>query len=124
MKAIIVCGSREWGDSHLICKTLEAAKPNLVIHGDCRGADRIAGNWATNSDIASVLAIPAQWKTHGRSAGPRRNAEMLGALLEFRDRGYDVAVHAFLLPTSRGTRDMLAKARAAGVATHEHRGEP
>jgi hypothetical protein len=48
----------------------------------------------------------AEWSTHGRSAGPRRNALML-------DRERPVLVVAF--PGGTGTRDMVRRARAAQV---------
>ena len=62
------------------------------------------------------VPMPAQWKTRGKSAGPDRNTEMLNVLLALRECGYDVEVLAFVLPSSRGTWDMVRKAQAAGLA--------
>lgn len=125
MKAIIVCGSRDWTDHVRICKTLERIQPRIIIHGACRGADEIAGDWSddTVNDVDAV-PMPAQWDRDGRAAGPMRNAKMLAVLLALRDCGYEVSIVAFVLPSSRGTWDMLNKAKAAGVETHVHRGEP
>lgn len=54
-----------------------------------------------------VMAFPANWKDHGRSAGPIRNQAMLATEPEL--------VIAFWDGKSRGTKDMLARARKAGV---------
>ncbi len=58
----------------------------------------------------SVQAYPAQWHQYGRAAGPLRNQEMLT------DAKPDLVL-AFHrnLARSRGTADMVRRARAAGV---------
>ena len=76
----------------------------LLIHGDARGADRLSGEWATDRGI-EVFACPADWKRHGRGAGPIRNRQML-------DHKPDLLV-AF--PGGRGTADMVAVATKAGL---------
>jgi hypothetical protein len=57
-----------------------------------------------------TVAYPADWNTHGRTAGPIRNSRMLA-------EGKPDLVLAFThdLSKSIGTRDMVTKARAAGV---------
>src|SRR5690606_30354012 len=52
-----------------------------------------------------VVAYPADWRRHGRAAGPIRNQEMA-------DAGADLCI-AF--PGGRGTADMVRRARAAGI---------
>jgi YspA, cpYpsA-related SLOG family len=77
----------------------------LLIHGDARGADRLAGEWAQQRGVP-VHAFPADWDKHRRAAGPIRNKQML-------DEGRPDLVVAF--PGGRGTNNMVRQARAAGV---------
>lgn len=110
-KKILVCGSRNWlkkGIIHrVMCQVLEGG--DIVIHGACRGADEIAGSVA-KSYGHEVREYPADWKKHGKAAGPIRNQGMLD--LEKPD-----LVLAFMLPDSRGTADMVRRAKAAGIKT-------
>jgi hypothetical protein len=52
----------------------------------------------------------AQWKKHGRAAGPIRNQRML-------DEGKPDLVVAF--PGGRGTADMIRRAERAGVPVQQ-----
>lgn len=88
---------------------LQLLRPSLVIHGGARGADTHAG-WAATAVDIPVAVYPADWATHGRRAGPIRNAQMLA-------EGRPDAVLAF--PGGRGTADMVRQARAAGVPVWE-----
>jgi hypothetical protein len=110
---VLVCGSRDWKDAVAIRKELlrlleDYGEDLEVIHGDCRGADRIADRIARGLGIP-VTPFPAEWKRLGKRAGPLRNQRML-------DTKPDLVV-AFALRTgpSRGTGDMLERARKAGV---------
>ncbi|GAB6842405.1 putative Rossmann-fold nucleotide-binding protein [Methylorubrum rhodinum] len=90
-----------------------------VIHGGARGADEGAAQWAESEGLR-VLSFPADWKKHGKSAGPIRNARMLR-------EGKPVVVLAF--PGGRGTADMIRQAEAAGIpvrriAPHEVSARP
>lgn len=102
---LLVCGSRHWKDFARIKEEIEKRNPEVVIEGDCRGADRIAGQAARELGIP-VEEYPAKWGTYGRLAGRIRNQEML-------DEGKPTHVLAFhaSLSTSTGTRDMVARAR-------------
>jgi hypothetical protein len=66
----------------------------------------LAGAWAA----IEVEVYRADWAKHGRSAGPIRNQRMLSD-------GKPDKVMAF--PGGRGTRGMIALARAAGVEVLE-----
>lgn len=106
---VLVCGSRHFKDRELLFSTLDGIQGiTEIIHGAARGADTLAGEFATIRGI-SCHSEPALWNTYGRSAGPIRNREML-------KRGPDLVV-GFLFPNSRGTKDMLGAAEAAGVET-------
>lgn len=106
---LLVCGGRDFDRGDLVQRALRLLRPTLVMHGAARGADMLAGL------AAHALRIPvepyyADWKQHGRRAGPIRNAEMLR-------EGRPDAVLAF--PGGRGTADMIKKAVAAGVPVWE-----
>lgn len=75
---VLVCGSRTWKDRGKINAVLDGLDKNglVILTGGCRGADRLAMRWALDSEIP-FITVPAQWKLHGRGAGPRRNTAML-----------------------------------------------
>jgi len=104
---VLVCGSRNWVDELPIRQCLLSLHPSLVIEGAARGADSLAAKAARSLHIP-VREFPAQWEKFGRSAGYRRNLQML---LE----GKPDLVVAFPLGVSSGTWNMVAIARKAGV---------
>lgn len=118
---VLITGSRGWVELAPIRQAFVwvmerhglSAADITVVHGGARGAD------LTAAQIADVLGMrteawPADWKTHGRKAGPMRNAEMVAA-------GADVCL-AFPLPDSVGTHDCIRRARAAGIPTYVYPG--
>lgn len=88
---VLVTGSRDWRDHDVVRDALTHARyeapqgPMVVVHGACPGgADAIAAWWAASLGRNPGLAItaeahPADWATWGRTAGFRRNAEMVEA---------------------------------------------
>lgn len=108
---ILVCGSRDWTDRKTIYRNVNMPfpEPVTVIHGACRGADWIAGDVARELGYF-IEEYPADWKKHGRAAGPIRNAQML------REGKPDMVI-AFHndIDNSKGTKDMVKRARAAGI---------
>lgn len=81
---ILICGSRFWTDEDAIREVLEGLVEEFrgleiqIIHGDCRGADRIAARIAKEDlGIENVQPYPAKWKKYGDAAGPIRNQEMI-----------------------------------------------
>jgi hypothetical protein len=113
---LLVCGSPYWTDRALLAQVVErvvaeqaAGRPVLLIEGDARGADRLAGELAQARGW-QVEAYPAPWQRYGRAAGPIRNAHMLRL-------GRPELVLAFTddLTSSRGTADLVRGARAAGL---------
>lgn len=108
---VLICGDRNWSDSKKIADRVKQLPANtVVIHGACRGADRIAGNAAFNLGY-KIVQFPAQWKKYGRAAGPIRNQRML-------DEKPDlvIAFHSNLAE-SKGTKNMLKIATDAGIPT-------
>jgi hypothetical protein len=112
MALILICGDRNWGNSQAIRRELGKLDPtdDVVIHGAARGADSIAGTDAAAMGFA-VRSYPADWRRHGRAAGPIRNREML------QQRPDQVWAFHDDIHNSRGTADMLRIAKAAGIPT-------
>ena len=115
-KRLLVCGSRSWTKVDDIRNCLnylvEMFPDTTIIHGGARGADTIAGTVAAEMGLP-VEVYPADWMAYGRGAGPIRNQKML-------DDGHPDKVLAFVRPSldkSRGTRDMVQRARLAGIPT-------
>lgn len=105
---VIVCGGRDFADQDAAYKALDAIHNEraitVVVHGGARGADALAASWAASRGIA-VEEVKADWKRHGRGAGPKRNQQMAEA-------GADLCV-AF--PGGSGTADMVRRAEIADI---------
>ena len=85
-------------------------KTLVIIHGAARGADSIAGAVASRFEGVKVEEYPAEWKKHGKKAGPLRNIRML-------QEGQPELVVAFHddLANSKGTRHMATIAAKQGL---------
>jgi len=114
-KRVLVTGSRDWNDHQAIYNALgEQLAENgsiVVVHGNGRGADRIASGWARaqNSMGRNVTeeVHHAQWDALGKKAGPMRNIQMVNS-------GADIAL-AFPTASSVGTRHTMKLAAIAGI---------
>ena len=109
---ILVCGGRDYTDQANVDKVLfdetglrDQYKSGTIIHGNARGADSLAASWGYRMGW-KVEAYPADWKTHGRKAGPIRNKQML-------EEGKPDLVIAF--PGGKGTADMIRQAEAKSI---------
>lgn len=110
---ILVTGSRSLTDQLLIdqaCDTfiLEAGKRGLsgfscLKHGAAGGVDTLAANWAKRHGVEPVT-FPAKWHIYGKSAGFKRNQEMI-------DSGFDVLLAIRCLGKSQGTDDMINRVK-------------
>lgn len=133
---LIVTGSRDWTDAATVRRALATAliildgdrgqRQVTLVHGGCnlrpgpdgappvpahttpRGADAIADEFWRGLGLP-VEVWWADWSTHGRAAGPRRNQAMV-------DAGADFSV-AFSLNRSPGTEDCIDRLRAASIRT-------
>jgi hypothetical protein len=96
-----MCGDRNWNDFKTIEKVFYSFPITKVIHGDCRGADKMCAYVAKQKGI-EVVPVPADWKKHGlKRAGPIRNREMLKY-----DPEITIAFHNDI-NNSKGTKDMI-----------------
>ena len=81
---------------------------DTLWHGDCRGADREAAQWAKDRGLV-VRAWPAEWDRYGKKAGSLRNQAMVDGI---HSQGDVELVVAF--PGDVGTEDMLRRCVKAG----------
>ena len=106
---VLVCGGRDYEDATRVNNALNKLHQThgitMVIQGAARGADALARLWAKRHEV-EVKSFTADWRKHGRAAGPMRNQAMLSY-------GQPDAVIAF--PGNRGTEDMVKKAEVAGL---------
>ena len=116
MTVVLVCGGRDFAtpedkpkvqwerELHYFNSRMQMLwdqkKPDLLVHGNAEGPDKLSGEFALEREC-NVMAVPAKWNTHGRSAGPKRNWEMLQL------QRVDLVV-AF--PGGRGTANMIKQA--------------
>jgi len=129
MTVVLICGGRNYGrvpmgcppdqlaayqaraskEAFILFETLDQLhrerRFRKVIDGAAPGADRLAHYWATKKGLPTKR-FRADWRLHGRAAGPIRNMKMLA-------EGQPDLVIAF--PGGDGTADMIRQARAAGV---------
>mgnify|MGYP001809727201 CR=1 FL=1 len=110
---VIVSGSRDFTNYSLFeAMMFDVLKPSelaniTILEGGCRGTDMMAREFAIKWGVKWV-EFPADWEKHGQSAGPIRNAELVkeGEMLI-----------AFINIRSKGTKDIITKATAAGLKT-------
>lgn len=110
---VLICGDRNWTNGNRIFKTLmqfHKEKPvTVVIEGEAPGADTLARRAAEELGIC-VMAFPANWNHFKRAAGPIRNQWMLN----FGKPDLVLAFHSDI-ENSKGTKDMVNRAKKAGV---------
>jgi hypothetical protein len=109
---LLICGDREWLNIGPIQDRLEllmelGIKP-VVIHGNCRGADKLADKAAKRLGLP-VFACDANWEVYDKAAGPIRNGWMADLKP---DLGW--AFHENI-KESKGTKDMVNKLKALQI---------
>lgn len=126
---VIVTGGPDYSDRDAVFAALDLVHVltpiTLVMHGACgstwpyvrekelTGADRWAHEWATERGV-EAHGMPANWKRHGRRAGPFRN----GHLIEFARqaaRWHWDRVMVLACPGGRDTADCVKQARKNGL---------
>ena len=111
---LLICGSRDWNETVPILERLNKLEDlgirPVVIHGNCVGADKLAGKCAAQCGLP-VFACDANWMVYGKGAGPIRNGWMA-------DMEPDL-VWAFHkdIRNSKGTKDMIKQAKLRGIPT-------
>ena len=91
----------------VVCRYVPVAIHEIVC-GMARGVDRHAHAWAEpyqRSGIYKIAEFPADWKRHGKAAGPIRNKQMAD---------YADALLAIWDGRSAGTKNMIETMRRLG----------
>ena len=102
---VLVCGGRNYCNIAEVFYALDLLQPSVIIEGGASGADALARRYAVKRGV-QLLTFEADWRKHGRAAGPIRNGLMLVA-------GKPDLVLAF--PGGKGTENMVSQAENAGV---------
>lgn len=106
---LLVCGGRNYAKRGTVFRVLDFAAKRYgvacILQGGAEGADGLAREWAQDRKVP-MTTFHADWRTHGKKAGPLRNQRMV-------DEGKPTLVIAF--SGGRGTEDMIARATKAGV---------
>jgi len=119
---VICCGDRNWNDTNQITKAMSGLRdvwPELhpscihIVHGAARGADELCGEIAQIFGY-TVHEFPAQWRI-GKGAGPIRNQAMLTFVIDHDPSPQFIMAFHDNIGESKGTRDMIRRARKAGL---------
>lgn len=103
----IIAGGRDIDSVAIVRQAIKSCPWSIteVVSGMAPGADTIGKQLSEQYGIP-VKCFPADWKKHGKAAGPIRNGEMAA---------YAEALIAVWDGESRGTGDMLSQAHEAGL---------
>ena len=104
----IIAGGRDYRfterDYDYLDQRLSIGGISEVVCGGSTGADECGRQWAIANDVP-VKLFPADWKKHGKAAGPIRNRQMAV---------YAHKLIAFWDGVSKGTKNMIDTAREEG----------
>lgn len=108
----IIAGSRAITDYEVLCRAIEASKFLIteVVSGGAMGVDSLGERWAQANQIP-VRVFKPDWSL-GKRAGMVRNEEM---------NQYADALIAVWDGVSRGTCDMIGRARQSNKKVYVHR---
>jgi|2_EtaG_2_1085320.scaffolds.fasta_scaffold20286_4 hypothetical protein len=113
---ILICGDRNWQSKEPIRREIKTitrlfGPVTHIIHGCCRGADKMAGEVAEEMGI-DVMEFPADWNQYGKKAGILRNIDMLNI-----NPDCALAFHSDI-NNSKGTKHMTSIARKANIPVY------
>ena len=103
---VIVAGGRFIIDMTLLEESVSKCGFDIteIVCGGAKGVDELGLIWGTRNDVP-VKMFPADWDTHGLSAGPIRNRQMA----EYAD-----ALILIWDGKSKGSKNMLSTMMKAG----------
>jgi hypothetical protein len=105
---VIVTGGRDYANAEKVKSVLDHFKPELIIHGDCSGADTLAKKYALANKIPHLpYPYPGQY---GRAGGPIRNQQMC-------EENQDATLIAF--KGDKGTKNCIMNAKKLGMKVFE-----
>ncbi len=106
---IIIAGGRHITEASLVDQAMnkfiaDVGQPTEIVSGGATGVDELGENWA-RLRVLPVKMFRANWKLHGKAAGPIRNAEM---------GKYAEALVAIWDGKSKGTGNMILQMQQLG----------
>jgi hypothetical protein len=112
---VVIAGGRGFSDYELMTTRMDAVlKVHIesgyeitVISGTANGADKLGEQYAKDHGF-KIVRMPAQWDTHGKSAGYKRNVEMADAC---------DAIVVFWDGISKGTKHMYDIGKRKSIPT-------
>lgn len=108
---VIIAGCRDFADYELLKEKcdfyLQNQKPEnvVIVSGHASGADALGERYAQERGL-QLETYPADWKAHGRAAGPIRNAQMASVAR---------TLIAFWDGKSRGTKNIIDTTTKRGL---------
>ncbi|MCT0230977.1 DUF2493 domain-containing protein [Synechococcus sp. CS-1324] len=106
-----------WPDQRVAAELLARSGGRLVhllLHGGARGADAAIAR-AAHQLGWSALVMPAEWRRHGRAAGPIRNRELIelavARAVAHTSPGVSTSVLVVAFPGGPGTASLVQQAR-------------
>lgn len=85
IKRIVVAGCRDYEDYdgakayiEMCIKQIREKYTLIFLSGGCKGADMLGERYA-NENGFRIERYPADWQKYGKSAGPKRNLQMVKA---------------------------------------------
>lgn len=109
---VIIAGSRDITDYNVISSAFSSCPFDVteIVSGCARGVDSL-GEKLANLCVIPVCKFPADWKKHGKAAGPIRNRQMA----EYADAA--IVIHN----GSRGSLNMISEMKRLGKPVYEVR---
>lgn len=104
---VIIAGSRDVHDYNTLLECIRESgfKISRVLCGGAPGVDQLGYQYASYNGLELMFHL-ADWDKHGKAAGPIRNQEMADNA---------DALIAIRKDMSRGTTDMINRAKAKGL---------
>lgn len=99
---IAFTGGRDYQNAEAVQLILDLLDPDHVLVGDATGLDSLVRE---RTRWARLQVFDADWRLHGRSAGPIRNRVMLEARPNL----------LIAFPGGRGTEDCVRQAKSLGI---------
>ncbi|WP_411877218.1 SLOG family protein [Vulcanococcus limneticus] len=122
---MVAGGGRDllWSPQQIAAALLARTSGQVVhglLHGGTRGADRAIGRAARQLGWPSEV-LPADWRRHGRAAGPIRNRQLLELAISravaLNSAAAPVAVLVVAFPGGAGTASLVQQARRMATSS-------
>ena len=124
-RVVVAGGGRDllWSPQQIAAALLARTSGQVVhglLHGGARGADRAIGRAARQLGWPTEV-LPADWRRHGRAAGPIRNRELLELAVKravaLTSAAAPVAVLVVAFPGGAGTASLVQQARRMAASS-------